>query len=146
VVQSRRSRPGARGVAQQEPSTAADLEQSVARPELQSLEHRAAREVMDVVRAIHLEGTGTFRPPRDPVGQPLLELVAGLGTPLPGREILIAEAELAEELRLTAWPLGHPATLPLGAIEDPAGDEVEALGRQGVSTVEASMLQGGSRS
>jgi hypothetical protein len=107
VVQSGRSRARARGVAEQEASAAADLQQSVVRPQLERLEDRAAREVMGVVRAIHLACAPARRAPRDPVGQPVLELVAGPGAPLPSREIIIAEAELAQELRLTtvatAW-------------------------------------------
>jgi len=107
VVDPGSRRTEAKGITEQESAAAADLQQTIAWPELERLENRTAREIVDGIAAVDLPRPATGGPPRDTVGQPVLEGFGGKPALLPRSQILIAQAESAQDLGGGRWPRTH---------------------------------------
>ena len=96
MVEAGRGGAGRERVAQQQPAAAAELEQPVAGPQGQHVQDRPARELVRVLGAVDLARPVACRPPRDAIGQPVLERRGGEAARLPRRLVLVAEPELPE--------------------------------------------------
>jgi len=77
VVDAARAGAARDGVAEQQPTPAAHIEQAVTRPERERAEDRVSREVVHILGAVDLPSARAARAPRDAVGQPVLERVVG---------------------------------------------------------------------
>ena len=67
--------------------------------ERERVEDRVAREVVDVLCAIDTTRTGTRRPPRDAVQQPLVEGLRWEPAGAPRYMVVIREAKAAQQLK-----------------------------------------------
>jgi hypothetical protein len=98
VVESCRVGTLSHRIAEQEPTPASDIEHVVAWPERQSVEDRAAGEVVDVFASVHDPGAGSRRPTGNAVGEPVVEVGVWPATRMPARQILVAELESTKSL------------------------------------------------
>jgi hypothetical protein len=78
VIEPGGSGAGGHRVPQQQTAATADLEQAIAVSETERVEDRAPREVVHVIGSVDRACTTTYRPARDPIGQPVNERSSGL--------------------------------------------------------------------
>jgi len=97
VVNPGRGRAGGERVAEQRAPAAPDIEQSIARPQLERAEDRTAREVVNVLGAVGVAGSSAGGAPCDAIGQPIIERPLGQAAALPGAQVVVPEAECARE-------------------------------------------------
>ena len=95
-----RRHTGARGegLTQQEPSSASDLEQVIALPEHQHVEDGAT----DVIATVDLSRARSARAASDAVRQPVLERLIRESALPPRCKVLLAQPELAQDVRVSA--------------------------------------------
>ena len=119
VVQPRDARAGHERVAQEQAAAAADLEQVIGRPERQSVENRASREVVHVLGSVHLPRPRAGRPARNPVDQPLHKRLVRPATLLPRCEVLVAEAERAQRVLVSLRSLAAQGVAIVTTLREP---------------------------
>jgi hypothetical protein len=122
VVQPSDARAGYERVAQQQPAAAADLKQVIGGPERESVEDRASREVVYVLRSVYLPRPRAGRPARNPVDQPLDERFVRQAALLPRCEVLVAEAERAQRVLVSLRSLAAQGVAIVTTLREPLSE------------------------